>query len=610
MYPRRTNNGEGSSRGSGRRENHPRRPPRITIVIRDESVDGPPPHIEREERRHPWPPLPFPPPMVRWEEPPTRPLPPIPTQGRGEVWTRARELLGRNRHFLDHIEHEVAQDRLEARQADQRAQRARQDRQVEEARRGRYEHERRLQEEEAERRRVEHLEEVARRGEQDRQQDANVPAARANPVEARPAPVNRPPGPQIPAPIPAAPVITATTVNAARALVPDPNADNGELVPCAVCTEEFPRSQVFTTSCTEPHHYCGECLQAFFRNSMDGNVWRNADRFPPMCCGNHFYNHANENPSREVRARNQRFHRLLGVDMIRQYFARTQQVQMERDGAGTRCSNADCGWLVPERFTGVEGRRDTEAVCHNCQQVTCTVCEGRAHRTRYQERCPGPRRRIEDQQQAEAQADEEFLRLRREEGWPTCPTCGWTVQRNGGCNLIKCFRCGTYFCYHCLLIYPDGHRTPDGRPLCLCPIFIDGEAEGRIQERRVAGIPEHVPEGEEDDFFPGGDHQHYHDRGHHDRGHHYDEGHHHHDEGNHHHDEGHHHQHYHPRHRQHRHHRHVDYILDHVIEDDDFFHGGDHRDILDHPIEWDSDGDDEDLDADILRFISDVMRRS
>ncbi|KAK1776809.1 hypothetical protein QBC45DRAFT_394843 [Copromyces sp. CBS 386.78] len=607
MYPRRhTDNGEGSSRGSGRRENPPRRPPRITVVIRDEPVDGPPPHIEREEeRRHPWPPLRFPPPMVRGD-PPTRPLPPVPAQRRGGFWARAQELLDRNRHFLDRIDREVALDRLEARQNERRAQPARQNRRVEEARRDRHGQGRR-QEEEAERGREEHLEQVARRGERNRQQDGNVPAARANPVEERPAPVNRPPGAQIPAPVPAAPVITPTTANAVLAPVTDPNTDDGELVPCAVCTEEFPLSQVLTTSCApEPHHFCGQCLQSFFRNAMDGNVWRNADSFPPTCCGNRFYIH-DENISREVRARNQRFHRLLGVDMVRQYFARTEQVRMERGGTGTRCSNQDCGWLVPERFTGVEGRRDTEVVCHNCRQVTCTICEGRAHRTRYQERCPGPRRRTEDQQQAEEQADEQFLRLRREEGWPTCPTCGWTVQKNGGCHLIECFRCGTFFCYHCLLIYPDGHGTP---PLCLCPIFVDGEAEGRIQERRAAGIPDHVPEGEEDDFFHGGDHHQHqpqHQDGHHRHRHH---------RGQHHHDQGHHDQHDHGRH--HRHHRHVAYILDHVLDDDDdFFHGGDHRDILDHapeellnlPIEWDSDDDDEDLDADDLRFIFDVLRR-
>lgn len=174
---------------------------------------------------------------------------------------------------------------------------------------------------------------------------------------------------------------------------------------------------------------------------MDGNAWRNADSFPPRCCGNRFYVHAdeagNENIPQEVRARNQRFHRLLGVDMVRQYFNRHEQVRMERDGTGTRCSNQDCGWLVPERFTGVQGRRDSEVVCHNCRQVTCTVCEGRAHRTRYQERCPGPRRTTEDQQRAEAEADEQFLRLRREQRWQTCPTCEWTVERNNGCNLIE-----------------------------------------------------------------------------------------------------------------------------------------------------------------------------
>ncbi|KAJ4379040.1 hypothetical protein N0V85_008906, partial [Neurospora sp. IMI 360204] len=527
-----------------------------------------------------------------------------PPPRRGGLWARAQELLGLNRHFLDRIDREIALDRLEARQTERRAQRARQHRQEEEARRERHEQERR-QEREAERRREEHLRQAARRGEQNRQHGGNVPATRANPVEARPAPVNRPPGPQVPAPVPAAPVTTVTTVNAATAPVPEPSVDDGDLVTCAVCTEEFPRSQVLTTSCApDPHHYCGQCLQSFFRNAMDGNVWRNADTFPPTCCGNHFYIHANEpgneNPSREVRARNERFHRLLGVDMVRQYIARTEQLRMERENTGTRCSNGDCGWLVPERFTGVEGRRETEVVCHHCRQVTCIICEGRAHRARYQERCPGPRRRTEEQQQSEEQADRQFRQLRQEENWRTCPTCDWTVERDGGCNLVKCIRCDTYFCYHCLTIHPNGH---DDGPLCACPILELHEPERRIRERQVAGIPDHVPEGEENDFFHGGDqHQHQHQQHRHQRqdGHH--QGHHHHD------------QHHHRRHHRHHHRRHDDHILDRFPEDDDFLLGGDHHDVLDHvpedfltiPIEWDSD---DDIFPDDLRFILDTLTR-
>lgn len=155
MYPRRTNNGEGSSR----RGDHSRRRPRRIIVIRDEPVDGPPPDFEREERRHPRPPLRIPHPMDLLD-PPMRPPSPVRPIRRDQprregIWARAQEILRRNRHFVDRIEREVALDRLEAHQAERRAQQARQERLQEEALRQRREQERRLQE---------HLEEVARRG--------------------------------------------------------------------------------------------------------------------------------------------------------------------------------------------------------------------------------------------------------------------------------------------------------------------------------------------------------------------------------------------------------------------------------------------------------------
>lgn len=68
---------------------------------------------------------------------------------------RDQELMGRNRQFLDRIEREVAQDRLEAREAERQAMLARQNRRVEEARRRRLDRGRR---------REEHRDEVARGG--------------------------------------------------------------------------------------------------------------------------------------------------------------------------------------------------------------------------------------------------------------------------------------------------------------------------------------------------------------------------------------------------------------------------------------------------------------
>ncbi|KAK3395954.1 hypothetical protein B0T20DRAFT_455738 [Sordaria brevicollis] len=573
MFPRRTNNGEGSSRGGD--HHHPRRRPRRIIVITEEEVHGPPPGFDRNHRMLPPPPhpLPLPPPIPRnIHNPPQLPRPPLPPVApirrdlpRVErILGHAREMLGRrNNNFLNRIEREMAMDRLEARQAEREAQRARQGRLQEEALRQRREEERRLREREAVRRLGEHLEEVAGRVVRDRQLDEAVPA-RETPVEERPRPApvrdNRAPAPapglQVPAPVPAAPVVT--------------------LPP----TRQFPPSQVLTTSChPSPHHFCRDCLRSFFSNAMQANVWRNGDTFPPTCCGNRFYIHADdldldsERGSREeVRARNLRFHRLLGVEMFREYMARVEQ---------------ECGWLVPDRFMGVEGRRDSEVVCHHCRQVTCVVCEGRAHRGRYRERCPGPRRTTEEQRRLEERAEEQFRELRRRELWQTCPTCEATVERNGGCNLIHCIRCLTYFCYHCRTVYPNGHWDAG---LCPCPTFGPGDAERRMQDRREAGIPDHVPEGEEDDFLQGRDHQGQLEDGHH-GGHHHDDWH---PRGHNDHERDDRHRLRHPHDDWDQHVRHFD---EHDLHDHDFFHGGDHRDILDHiperllnlPIEVDSD---------------------
>ncbi|KAL3161579.1 hypothetical protein ABBQ32_010441 [Trebouxia sp. C0010 RCD-2024] len=60
--------------------------------------------------------------------------------------------------------------------------------------------------------------------------------------------------------------------------------------------------------------------------------------------------------------------------------------------------------------------------------------------------------------------DSDALSLAQKKGWRRCPTCRHVIERDTGCNHIKC-RCGAEMCYACGKPYVKGQRQ------CRCDLF-------------------------------------------------------------------------------------------------------------------------------------------
>ncbi|KXZ48568.1 hypothetical protein GPECTOR_26g471 [Gonium pectorale] len=66
-----------------------------------------------------------------------------------------------------------------------------------------------------------------------------------------------------------------------------------------------------------------------------------------------------------------------------------------------------------------------------------------------------------------------LLRLGCSRGWRRCPGCRALVEREAGCNHVRC-RCGARFCYACGKEYLSARPTEDnvhGTPGCECTLW-------------------------------------------------------------------------------------------------------------------------------------------
>ncbi|KAI9832544.1 MAG: hypothetical protein M1819_004334 [Sarea resinae] len=83
---------------------------------------------------------------------------------------------------------------------------------------------------------------------------------------------------------------------------------------------------------------------------------------------------------------------------------------------------------------------DRLAICEDCAYAFCRVCLQGWHGELL--RCWPP---TATTLSAEDKATYEYMRLHT----TPCPTCSSPAQKTHGCNHMRCFQCGTHFCYLC-----------------------------------------------------------------------------------------------------------------------------------------------------------------
>jgi len=124
--------------------------------------------------------------------------------------------------------------------------------------------------------------------------------------------------------------------------------------------------------------------------------------------------------------------------------------------------NLDCRWCPhPDCETVVNKVEDGPSICTTCNFEMCFACGEQYHPDK---KCgwngPNP-------------IDEEFLRyLEAENGIKRCPLCGVHIEKDKGCNTVRCTNCKHEFCWLCL------------RPISLDHYSAEGPCKGKSGEPR------------------------------------------------------------------------------------------------------------------------------
>ncbi|RYP47580.1 hypothetical protein DL768_006366 [Monosporascus sp. mg162] len=188
---------------------------------------------------------------------------------------------------------------------------------------------------------------------------------------------------------------------------PKPSTDEGPLVECVSCLDDFSPWHTIRVPC---HNYCADCFRRLISAAC-----QNEQQWPPRCC-------LNTIPDSTI---------LLGVggELQRQWRLRCAEWNIPV-GERVYCSKPSCGiWCQPDNINAALGA----ARCSR-GHWTCTICRGPQHDAA--KACP---------------QDRDLLRtneLAGEEGWKRCYGCGAYVEHREACQHMTC-RCGAQFCYVC-----------------------------------------------------------------------------------------------------------------------------------------------------------------
>ncbi|KAL5550192.1 hypothetical protein UlMin_000368 [Ulmus minor] len=195
---------------------------------------------------------------------------------------------------------------------------------------------------------------------------------------------------------------------------------------CGICMEEKTKAKMFT-SIKCGHLFCLDCMGKHAAAKIHQNIinvkcpeWGCNELLEPHNCGSIV-------PKEVVD--------LWEVKMFESLLFGWQKIY---------CPFYDCSTLlVADDEEKVKGLVSLE--CPNCHRMFCARCK-----------VPWPKCLIENIE------DQHLVSLARESQWKRCPNCNFYVERDSGCDKIRC-RCGHDLCYNCGKMDTCGHFCRETR---------------------------------------------------------------------------------------------------------------------------------------------------
>lgn len=194
------------------------------------------------------------------------------------------------------------------------------------------------------------------------------------------------------------------------------------------------------------HVFCKDCVGTFIRGKInDGAVY--VMKCPEIKCGSDI------TPSQVLEA--------VGPDLFAKYDNLLLNTTLQTMTDITICPRSACQYPV---------MRDPEekmATCPSCRYVFCVFCRMVYHgveacRFRNDEKAALVKKYNEGSDQEKQAMEQRYgkkqlvslVQASLSENWivnnsQNCPHCNASIEKNGGCNKMVCWRCSTYFCWIC-----------------------------------------------------------------------------------------------------------------------------------------------------------------
>jgi len=197
--------------------------------------------------------------------------------------------------------------------------------------------------------------------------------------------------------------------------------DPEETETCDICYEDVKRSNMYTLACH--HRYCRDCLREHLTVRVHSGWLLTIPCLHPSC--------SESIPDSDVRA-------LVDKDIYSKYKRFQELAEISAMPTSRWCPKPDCN-------TAVVGDPHDEAfpclVCHKCETKFCSDCSQEWHPNFT---CQ------ENAKRNRSSRDKKSDKWRKKHKVRKCAQCAVDIEKDSGCNHMKCVTCGYEFCWICM----------------------------------------------------------------------------------------------------------------------------------------------------------------